>query len=97
MDQYPLLIPNAVPSQWRTLTGDMDSNPAFLDVFKNEFDALSPWTVGRYNSQESMDWFFEFNTQGDIKDLKDLSKRVDYVPTIWPGGSVSTRSSCWSI
>jgi hypothetical protein len=27
---------------------------------------------------------------GDLRELKDLPKRVDYFPTIWPGGSVST-------
>ncbi|PVF96245.1 hypothetical protein CPB86DRAFT_670525, partial [Serendipita vermifera] len=76
-----------VPSQWRTHSGDMDPNPAFLDVFKNEFDALSPWTVGRFHNRESLDQFVEERMRGDLKELKDLPKKVDYFPTIWPGGS----------
>jgi len=77
-----------VPSQWRTLSGDMDPNPAFLDLFKNEFDALSPWTVGRYHNQETIDRFADERTRGDINELKDLPRRVDFFPTIFPGGSV---------
>ncbi|CCA77856.1 hypothetical protein PIIN_00503 [Serendipita indica DSM 11827] len=76
-----------VPSQWRTLSGDMDPNPGFIEVFKNEFDAISPWTVGRYHTIEAIDRFCEERTAGDFKELKDLPKKVDYFPTIWPGGS----------
>jgi hypothetical protein len=67
----------------------MDPNPAFLDVFKNEFDALSPWTIGRYSKLDEIDRFCEERMAGDFKELKDLPHRVDYFPTIWPGGSVS--------
>lgn len=67
----------------------MDSNPEFLDVFKNEFDALSPWTVGRYHTRTEVDRFCEERTKEDIKELKEREKRVEYIPTIWPGGSVS--------
>jgi hypothetical protein len=84
----PILIHSLVPSQWRTLSGDMDPNPAFLDLFKNEFDALSPWTVGRYHNQETIDRFADERTRGDINELKDLPRRVDFFPTIFPGGSV---------
>jgi hypothetical protein len=68
----------------------MDPNPAFLDVFKNEFDALSPWTIGRFHNREGLDQFVEERMRGDVKELKDLPRKVDYFPTIWPGGSVST-------
>ena len=61
----------------------------FLNVFKNEFDALSPWTIGRYSTLNEIDRFCEDRMQGDFKELKDLPHRVDYFPTIWPGGSVS--------
>lgn len=67
----------------------MDPNPNFLDVFKNEFDALSPWTIGRYRTRTEVDRFCEERTKEDIKELRDREKRVDYFPTIWPGGSVS--------
>lgn len=82
-----------VPSQWRTLSGDMDPNPVFLDVFKNEFDALSPWTIGRYSKLEEIDNFCEARMKDDFKELKDLPRRVDYFPTIWPGGSSHNLSN----
>ncbi|KAG8764379.1 hypothetical protein FRC16_008422, partial [Serendipita sp. 398] len=82
-----------VPSQWRTLSGDMISDPGLLDVFKHEFNALSPWTVGRYHNLSDMDKFCEERTVGDFKELKDLPNRIDYIPTIWPGGSSHNLSS----
>ncbi|KAG8836290.1 hypothetical protein FRC17_007440 [Serendipita sp. 399] len=76
-----------VPSQWRTLSGDMMPEPAFLDVFKNEFNALSPWTIGRYNNLAAIDRFCDERMRDDFKELKDLPNRIDYIPTVWPGGS----------
>jgi hypothetical protein len=67
----------------------MDPNPEFLEVFKNEFDALSPWTIGRYRTRAEVDRFSDERTKQDFIELKDREKKVDYVPTIWPGGSVS--------
>jgi len=67
----------------------MDPNPAFLDVFKQEFDGLSPWTIGRFSNLEGIDRFCEGRMAGDFTELKDLPHRVDYFPTIWPGTSVS--------
>ena len=78
------------PTHWQILRGDADPNPGFLDVWYNEFDAISPWTVGRYHDEESADQFLVEKVRKDIKALKEntSARRVDYIPVIYPGSSV---------
>lgn len=77
------------PTHWQTLQGDADPDPEFLDLWYNEFDAISPWTVGRYYDQESADIFARDKIQKDIEALKKNtgSRKVDYIPVIFPGFS----------
>ncbi|TDL22387.1 hypothetical protein BD410DRAFT_828484 [Rickenella mellea] len=77
------------PTHWQTLTGDADSNPAFLDVWYNEFDAISPWTIGRYHDEDSADRFAAEKVKKDIEALKENARvrNVDYIPVVFPGGS----------
>ncbi|TFK23712.1 hypothetical protein FA15DRAFT_620323 [Coprinopsis marcescibilis] len=82
------------PSQWRTAEGDADSNPVFRDLFLNEFDAISPWTVGRYKSEAEADSFTENRMKGDFElvqmhNEQSGSRKVDYIPVVWPGGSAN--------
>lgn len=81
------------PAHWRTAQSDADRNPDFLDVWLNEFDAISPWTVGRYGNDDDADRFGEERTKPDIELLKKRAeeghKKVDYMPVVLPGGSVS--------
>jgi len=81
------------PANWRTAQSDADRNPEFLDLWLNEFDAISPWTVGRYGNADEADVFAKYNIQPDIELLKKRSeegnKKVDYLPVVFPGGSVS--------
>lgn len=81
------------PAHWRTSTNDADRNPEFVDVWLNEFDAISPWTVGRYSNEQEADRFAEEKMKGDVELLKRNEerngRRVDYVPVVLPGGSVS--------
>jgi hypothetical protein len=106
------------PNHWRTADGDADKDPGFKEVWLREFDAIMPWTVGRYKDQD------EGGQEGDGRrareqrveeDMKAIGKwvygidrerddrrKVDYVPVVYPGGSVSfypfvlfwTRISC---
>ncbi|KAF8642851.1 hypothetical protein AX16_009359 [Volvariella volvacea WC 439] len=84
-----------VPGHWRTSSNDADSNPEFLSrVWLKEFDAISPWTVGRYkNEDEANDWA-EKKIKADIELIKkhneevgDGGRKIDYVPVVLPGGS----------
>lgn len=80
------------PSQWRTSEGDADCNPEFLDVWLNDFDAISPWTIGRYSNEQEADNFAETRMKGDVELIKKRveqgHKKVDYIPVVFPGGSV---------
>lgn len=80
------------PANWRTSDSDADSNPEFVTAWMQSFDAISPWTVGRYSDQKSADAFAEDRIQGDVMFLAKWTmtrgKRVDYVPVVHPGGSV---------
>ena len=80
------------PAHWRTSDSDADSNPEFVTAWMQSFDAISPWTVGRYSDQKSADAFAENRIQGDVMFLAKWTmtrgKRVNYVPVVHPGGSV---------
>lgn len=78
-------------THWATSKNDADSNPELLDVWFHEFDAISPWTVGRYKDEESADRFAREKIQRDLEALKanTSDRHVDYIPVVFPGGSVS--------
>ncbi|KAG0703458.1 hypothetical protein DFH29DRAFT_998455 [Suillus ampliporus] len=80
-----------VPGHWRTSTSDSDPDPEFLRVWTEEFDALSPWTVGRYGNEEDAERWGNEKVKPDFDFLKQRGdegkKRVDYVPVVLPGGS----------
>lgn len=79
------------PTHWQTSSGDADPNPDFLDVWYNEFDAISPWTVGRYHNEDTADRFAREKVRKDMDALKSNSggRKVDYIPVVFPGFSVS--------
>ncbi|KAG1852334.1 hypothetical protein C8R48DRAFT_724481 [Suillus tomentosus] len=80
-----------VPGHWRTSTSDSDPDPEFLRVWTEEFDALSPWTVGRYGNEEEAERWGNEKVKQDFDFLKrrgdEGGKRVDYIPVVLPGGS----------
>lgn len=80
-----------VPGHWRTSTSDSDPDPEFLRVWTEEFDALSPWTVGRYGNEEDAERWGNEKVKQDFDFLKQRGdegqKRVDYIPVVLPGGS----------
>ncbi|KAG6889033.1 hypothetical protein C0992_006601 [Termitomyces sp. T32_za158] len=80
------------PAHWRTATSDADRNPGFLDVWLNDFDAISPWTVGRYRDEKEADDFAETRMKGDVALIKQRNeegrwRNIDYIPVVLPGGS----------
>ena len=90
-----------VPAHWRTSVMDADPNPEFVRVYMEEFDAISPWTIGRYSDEDGADRFEEEKIKGDVEFIKAHNERwemhkttmrkIDYIPVIHPGGSVSTQ------
>ena len=87
------------PSSWRLSEGDADRHPGFVDVWLNEFDAISPWTVGRYRNEAEAERFAESKMKGDMELIKRRNeatgRKVDYVPVVYPGGSVSLSLAWW--
>ncbi|KAJ4485269.1 hypothetical protein J3R30DRAFT_3696603 [Lentinula aciculospora] len=78
-------------THWRRSTEDADRNPAFLNVWLEEFDAISPWMVGRLTDEEHVDMYAEHYMKADIEFIKksheEGGRKIDYIPVIYPGFS----------
>ena len=90
-------VMGGAPSCWRLSEGDADRHSDFVNMWLNEFDAISPWTIGRYKDEQEADAFAESKMKGDVELIKkrneETGKRVDYIPVVLPGGSVSLSLS----
>lgn len=68
-------------------------------MWTDVFDAISPWTVGRYGNEEDADRWGDERVKADADYLKKLGeetgKKVDYIPVVLPGGSVGVLVSCF--
>ena len=88
------------PAYWRTSDNDADTNPEFVNVWLEEFDAISPWTIGRFGSLEHADRYAEQVVKGDLELIRKRNeeaesgvpdrRHIDFIPVIFPGGSVSS-------
>jgi hypothetical protein len=78
------MVMGGVPTNWRTLAGDSKNDPAWAAVYRS-FDIISPWSVGRYNSNGGADSFRQNYIVPDLAEAR-LQGR-DYLPVIWPGFS----------
>jgi hypothetical protein len=77
-------VMGGLPTHWRTLTGDAQTNPAWSNVFR-AFDVISPWSVGRYGNNTEVD---NFRVNQIVPDLADCTSHgLDYLPVIFPGFS----------
>ncbi|KAF9074070.1 hypothetical protein BDP27DRAFT_1317942 [Rhodocollybia butyracea] len=78
-------------THWRRSVEDADPNPAFLDVWLNEFDAISPWMVGRLTNEDHVDMYAEHYMKADVELLKksheEGNRKIDYIPVVYPGFS----------
>jgi len=73
-----------VPTHWRTLNGDAQSDPAWAAVFRS-FDVISPWSVGRYGDDAGADDFRRNVILPDLTETKKFGR--DYMPVVFPGFS----------
>ncbi|MEI9960486.1 MAG: glycoside hydrolase family 71/99-like protein [Limisphaerales bacterium] len=77
-------VMGGLPTHWRTLNGDAQTNPAWSNVFRS-FDIISPWSVGRYGNSIEVD---NFRNNQIVPDLADCTSHgIDYLPVIFPGFS----------
>jgi len=77
-------VMGGLPTHWRTLTSDAQTNAAWANVFRS-FDVISPWSVGRYGNITEVD---NFRVNQIVPDLADCTSHgIDYMPVIFPGFS----------
>lgn len=69
-----------VNDNWRTQS-------AYINTFK-QADMISPWYVGRFDSNSGADDFYNKNTKADVTFCKQ--NNIDYYPVIWSGFSWAT-------
>ena len=73
-----------VPSNWRTLDGDAQSDRRWADVYRS-YDVLSPWAVGRFRDDMGADKFIRERVIPDLEESRRLG--IGYMPVIFPGFS----------
>jgi hypothetical protein len=79
-----MTVKGGVPSSWRTLNGDSETDPAWADVYRS-FDIISPWTVGRYSNLTQIDnW--RVNKIGPDLAAATMAG-AEYMPVVFPGFS----------
>jgi hypothetical protein len=77
-------VMGGLPTYWRTLTGDTQTDPAWSSVFRS-FDVISPWSVGRYGNNSGAD---DFRVNQIVPDLAECTSRgIEYMPVVFPGFS----------
>jgi hypothetical protein len=77
-------VMGGVPSYWRTLTADSQSDPAWAAVYRS-WDIINPWMVGRYATQTEADNFKQNVIVPDVAEAAANGR--DYMPVIFPGFS----------
>jgi hypothetical protein len=73
-----------VPTYWRTLTGDSQTNAGWAAVYRS-FDVLSPWMVGRYSTEAQADSYKAATLLPDLAECQ--ADGIDYLPVVFPGYS----------
>jgi len=77
-------VMGGLPTYWRTLNNDAQSDPAWSAVFRS-FDILSPWAVGRYSDDAGAD---NFRVNLILPDMTAVAAAGrEYMPVIFPGFS----------
>jgi hypothetical protein len=73
-----------VPTYWRTLTNDSQSDPAWADVYRS-FDIIEPWAVGRYNNEAGADRYKQDIIVPDMAEA--TANGAEYMTVVFPGFS----------
>lgn len=77
-------VMGGLPTYWRTLNNDAQTNAAWAAVFRS-FDVISPWSVGRYGDNPGADNFAAKLIAPDLADATANGR--EYMPVIFPGFS----------
>ena len=79
-----LTVMGGVPTYWRTLNNDSQTNTAWAAVYRS-FDIISPWSVGRYSTIAGATNFAQSLIVPDLADAN--AHGLGYMPVIFPGFS----------
>ena len=82
--QYLATVIGGVPSYWRSLKWDSETDPAWMKVYQS-YDVLNPWAVGRYTNQDEAGTYQGAVTRPDL--VATGARKQEYMPTIYPGSS----------
>jgi hypothetical protein len=82
--RYRVTLLGGVPSRWRTLSRDSQTDPRWAGVYRS-FDVLSPWSVGRFENAQGIDRFYAEEVRQDLLETRRLG--IDYLPVVFPGFS----------
>ncbi len=82
--RYRVTLLGGVPSRWRTLSRDSQTQEAWARVYRS-FDIVSPWTVGRFKDDGSVDRFYNDEVRSDLIETRRLG--IEYLPVLFPGFS----------
>jgi hypothetical protein len=82
--RYQVTLLGGVPAGWRTLSRDSQRDPRWAPVYRS-FDAISPWSVGRFRDDEGMRRFYAEQVVGDLEETRSLG--IGYMPVVFPGFS----------
>src|SRR5258706_10322223 len=66
-----------LPTHWRTLTGDAQTNSAWSNAFRS-FHVVSPWSVGGYGNITEVD---DFRVNQIVPDLADCTSHGIWAAT----------------
>lgn len=80
----PAAVIGGVPTYWRTLAGDSKSDPGWANVYRS-YDAISPWSVGRFADDAGADSFFKNVIAPDLAEARRFN--LIYMPVVYPGFS----------
>ena len=82
--QYQATLIGGVPSYWRSLKWDSETDPAWAKVYQ-AYDVLNPWAVGRYGNQSEAATYLNDVTRPDLQST--AAHGQEYMPVIFPGFS----------
>jgi hypothetical protein len=82
--RYRATLLGGVPAGWRTLTRDSRSEAAWGSVYRS-FDAISPWTVGRFRDDAGARRYYAEHAGPDLDEAR--SRGMAYMPVLFPGFS----------
>jgi hypothetical protein len=84
--KYQAAVFGGVPTYWRTRDPGSDALTEIgWKTYYDNLDIISPWSIGRFNSEASLKNFMLNRIDGDIAYAKANGKK--YLPVIFPGFS----------